>query len=785
MSNSSRPTQEQFSLFRQLQAQFQTLPSPQVEESIPLRILVQVLVAVGILATDLAANTNFSLWTIPVSFIGGFWSWRRRYKPNITIKFLIAIGMLLALAAFFRNLIDSLNDTRVVLAELLIQLQVLHSFDLPRRKDLGYSMVIGLILLGVAGTLSQTLAFAPLLMIFLFVGLPVLILDYRSRLGLALSTLQEGNSPSLRSKLFSNSVVPVRRLSIFFVVTVSLGLLIFTLMPRFPSYQIQTFPVSGPENLENERFDNNNRQVTNPGYIQQEAQTAPGRESGTEGEEAGETGTGGGQSPVEGPGEVDEQFYYGFSDQINQNLHGELKPKVVLRLRSQANGWIKVLAFDHYTGQGWKIEQEEPRIDAQRPAWSYRFRLNSPPTAAETESIVQTYTVISRLPNLIPALPTATDVYFPTREIATNPHGTIHSPMALTEGLTYSVISEVPYRDRAQLRTASTDYPDRIRETYLQVPPAIKGKIRGKAQALLENSQKPLNSNYETALFLAQAVKQTYRIRADIPFLEADQDLVETFLFDWEGGYPDHFSTTLTLMLRSLGIPARLATGFNTGRFNPFTGLYVIRNTDAFALTEVYFPEYGWFQFDPIPGHELIPPSIEQSQTFTILRQLWNWVAGWLPTPVAGVFNYLWSVLIGGLVGAMTRLWRFFSQGWGGLLAGLISLVALIFLGWFSWQQLQQWRYRRWLAKLPPVEGIYQQMLQLLAQHCIVKQPTQTPFEYLNTLHSTLDDPQATVVQEISAAYVSWRYGHYPANLDYLRQELKHLKRSFQQLPKT
>nr|WP_051017310.1 hypothetical protein [Dactylococcopsis salina] len=110
-------------------------------------------------------------------------------------------------------------------------------------------------------------------------------------------------------------------------------------MPRFPSYQIQTFPVSGPENLENEGFDDNNdRRIANSGYVQQ-------------GEGDGEGG-GSGTSPVEGAGEVDDQFYYGFSDQINQNLRGELTPKVVMRLRSQANGWIKVLAFDQYTGQG-------------------------------------------------------------------------------------------------------------------------------------------------------------------------------------------------------------------------------------------------------------------------------------------------------------------------------------------------------------------------------------------------------------------------------------------------
>jgi len=52
-------------------------------------------------------------------------------------------------------------------------------------------------------------------------------------------------------------------------------------------------------------------------------------------------------------------------------------------------------------------------------------------------------------------------------------------------------------------------------------------------------------------------------------------------------------------MLRSIGIPARLVAGFSPGEFNPFTGLYVVRNTDAYAMTEVYFPKYGWF--DPIP----------------------------------------------------------------------------------------------------------------------------------------------------------------------------------------
>ncbi len=167
-----------------------SLPLPETEESLLLRMLAQAMVLVGIVATDVAASTYMSVWAIPFSIMGASWSWFRRRKRNIAVKFCIAIGMLLALAAFFVRLRAELNDTRLVLAELLVQLQVLHSFDLPRRKDLGYSMVIGLILIGVASTLSQTMTFGLLLLVFLAIALPVLVLDYRSRLGLPASFRQ-------------------------------------------------------------------------------------------------------------------------------------------------------------------------------------------------------------------------------------------------------------------------------------------------------------------------------------------------------------------------------------------------------------------------------------------------------------------------------------------------------------------------------------------------------------------------------------------------------------------
>ncbi|MGF1673622.1 MAG: transglutaminaseTgpA domain-containing protein, partial [Rivularia sp. (in: cyanobacteria)] len=196
----------------------QLAPPIEVEDSIIFRVLVSALVIIGIVATDIAADTTGSFWAVPLSLVGGVWSYYRRRQPNVAVKFCIAIGMLLALGAFFGRSLGELNDTRLVLAELLIQLQVLHSFDMPRRKDLGYSIIIGLILIGVAATLSQTLAFAPVLLLFLAIVLPTLVLDYRSRLGLEPLTIKKQPSKNPDSAVFN-----LKFLIINFLIIVSIG----------------------------------------------------------------------------------------------------------------------------------------------------------------------------------------------------------------------------------------------------------------------------------------------------------------------------------------------------------------------------------------------------------------------------------------------------------------------------------------------------------------------------------------------------------------------------------
>jgi transglutaminase-like putative cysteine protease len=777
MSSSSATARN--SIFAKIQQQMAMMPKTGSEESLLLRILVQSMVVVGILATDIAAETQLSLWAIPLSIIGATWSWYHRHGRNIGAKFGLALAMLGALGYFVAHLIGSINDTRLVLAELLVQMQVIHTFDLPRRKDLGYSMTIGLILIAVAGTLSQTLTFAILLLLFLTIAIPVLFLDYRSRLNLAPLAI---SNPTQINKIG----IPWQKLSQLLGIVLAIGLVVFAVMPRFPGYQ-GSLPVSAPIKYEQKKFDG--KGIINPGY-QRKGKAGSGKSAPQIDSKGGEGGE------EKDDGKLDDNFYYGFNSQINQNLRGVMKPKLVMRVRSQAPGFWRALAFDRYTGQGWEISRNNKTRKVFRPDWDYKFTIGHPTTKNLTKQVIQSYTALEELPNIIPGMSLATEIYFPTAEIAIDLEGSLRSPVGLQQGLTYTVVSQVPYRNQTLLDKASTNYPPEISNYYLQIPDQIKAKLQQYTQNLVDNSAQQqvgknspaLTSNYAKALYLAQYLKQHYRLPQDplgLDRVPAGGDLASWFLFRCEGkstsceagGYADHFATTYTMMLRSIGIPARLAVGFDSVRFNPFTGFYEVSNTDAHALTEVYFPDYGWFAFDPIPGHPLTPPGVDQDQTFSTVQQLWNWVASWLPSPVTAWLAQIWSLTLGWLVVGIALFFGLFSQGWLGIFIGSAIAISIAFCIWWGWQQLSKWRHRQWLKKLAPVDRIYQQMLAQLRAQGVSKHPAQTPLEYAQIVRDSRSATTSLLVTEISQAYTAWRYGSEAQQIDRLQDLLTNLKK--------
>jgi transglutaminase-like putative cysteine protease len=743
---------------------FAKRPIVDSEDSLLLRVLIQSMVSVGIFATDVAADTHMSLWAIPLSMAGAIWSWTRRKQSQVGIKFGLAAALLVALFYFIQNILGNLNDTRMVLAELLVQVQTVHTFDMPKRKDLGYSIVIGMILISVAATMSQTMAFAPLLLLFMALALPVLTLDYRSRLQLPALGLRRQNLPA------QTATLPLKKLSKLLATALLLGLVVFALMPRLPSYQVQSMPMSS-ELPTNPNFEG--KSIVNPGY-----KAGKNNQRGKAGNNQ--------QNNTDNSQSFDDTNYYGFNQRINQNLRGTLKPQLVMRVRSQAPGFWRVLGFDRYTGQGWEMSQNDQAKNLQRSEWGQKFSLNLP-TSIEPRKIVQSYTAVAELPNLLPALNTPSEVYFPSQNLAIDREGGLRAPASLPPNFTYTVISQVPVRDPELLVKTGNNYQSLQKDLtdYLQIPADLAAKLQPFTRKIVTDypltqvsqNATPLDNNYDTALYLAQYLKQNYSMPEnplDLPLVPAGQDLTDWFLFRCEGskgncnagGYGDHFATVYTMMLRSIGIPARLAVGFEPGYFNPFTGMYEVKNTDAHALTEVYFPKYGWYTFDPIPNHPLFPPSVEDSQVFGMIKQLWNWVASWLPSPVSAWLSTIWGYVIS----LLAILWMFFSRSWFGAICGLGLLTATGFGLWVGFQNWRKWRYHRWLQRQPPMEQLYQQMQTVLQRKELpVRQPHETQLEHLNTINGLPGETVAPIIW----AYIAWRYGGEPQNVSYLKSVLK------------
>ena len=85
----------------------------------------------------------------------------------------------------------------------------------------------------------------------------------------------------------------------------------------------------------------------------------------------------------------------------------------------------------------------------------------------------------------------------------------------------------------------------------------------------------------------------------DAPLPDPGEDAVHDFLFDTRLGFCEQIASALTVMLRTQGVPARLATGYLPGTRDRIAGVFEVRASDAHAWVEVWFPDTGWQAFDP------------------------------------------------------------------------------------------------------------------------------------------------------------------------------------------
>ena len=156
------------------------------------------------------------------------------------------------------------------------------------------------------------------------------------------------------------------------------------------------------------------------------------------------------------------------------------------------------------------------------------------------------------------------------------------------------------------LQAAGEEYPEWITERYLQLPEDFSPRIRALAEEITANLDTPYDKTAAITAYLRREIEYVNPIPESPP---QDADLLEWVLFDLKKGFCNYYASAEVVMLRSVGIPARMAVGFAEGVYDSESRTHSIRSLDTHAWPEVYFPGIGWVEFEPTGNQDpLIRP---------------------------------------------------------------------------------------------------------------------------------------------------------------------------------
>jgi transglutaminase-like putative cysteine protease len=171
----------------------------------------------------------------------------------------------------------------------------------------------------------------------------------------------------------------------------------------------------------------------------------------------------------------------------------------------------------------------------------------------------------------------------------------VQSRFIMRQGDQYEVTSRYSYADATSLRQASRNYPDWIEERYLQVPESITPETIALAETLTAGLENP----FDKAIAIRDYLRSNIAYNDQIQAAPEDVEPIHYILFDRPEAYCNYYASAMIMMLRSQGVPARFVAGYAQGEWNEETRSYRVRASNAHAWADVYFPGYGWIQFEP------------------------------------------------------------------------------------------------------------------------------------------------------------------------------------------
>jgi transglutaminase-like putative cysteine protease len=554
------------------------------ENSVTLRVACAGAVVAGIAACHAEGELS---WTVTAGSIvlvlaGMALSYRTRARPLPFVKPVLAAAAVVAFVWFFRQLTgQAIYDVSTVenpLAVLFVWVQVAHAFDVPARRDLSFSLAGSASLMAVAAAQATDISFGSYVLAWLTFGIVGLLAMW--------SSASEGGRMGRRGLVATFATVAVA------------GCAVLIALPAPHVAGRVDFPANA----------GSGQQLPIPGALAGDGRVA----------QLAKPGSPAGRSRVGG--------YLGFANRLDTALRGDLGTTVVMRVRAQRPSYWIGETFNDWDGANWNAKTPHShRLTTGSP-----FVLAEPPlppgSPVVPETDLQTFYIVQPSPNLVFHADTAHEVWFPSGELFTSDAGTIVSPIGLGPGAIYTVQSDIDTPTPQQLRATGDDGNgnDSAQAQYLELPHTYP-RVTALARSLTAGSP----DTYDKVERLISWIGAHTRYSTDIPPLAPGQDTVDEFLFGNRTGFCEQISTSLAVMLRSIGIPAREAVGYVPGPYNPITDLYDIQAQDAHAWVQVYFPGFGWQSFDPtavVPLANPSPGSTLLHEAAGVLRRL-----PWIP----------------------------------------------------------------------------------------------------------------------------------------------------------
>ena len=259
----------------------------------------------------------------------------------------------------------------------------------------------------------------------------------------------------------------------------------------------------------------------------------------------------------------------------------------------------RMSTLDRYDGESWTGTNSggsQGGVTLSAPATLPRSGGGPPPGA---QILTQTFRILSdfETAHLLPMAQTAEEIAGPIGDITWDPaQSQAFIDGHLEAGMEYTVRSRIVVPTPEELDQVDHLAP-RMYEQWTQLPAELDPRIGEMAERWTAGA----TSNYRKVLAIQQRFHNGDFVYSTNVEAADDADALLEFLTETKAGFCQQYTSAMVVMVRELGLPARIAVGFRSG-MQQEDGRYLVKTTDVHVWVEVLFPGYGWLQFEPEPG---------------------------------------------------------------------------------------------------------------------------------------------------------------------------------------